>query len=175
MYRPRNVKKPVRGARSRNVRDLRCAAFVGVVVPLAGGVLPVLAPVTVPFSDADVVPDADIGSDASEVPLSTLGVDCALELEPVLALESDGSEEVAGTEDCDCRDDIDTDEEVARWPLFGIGMPGISTRVLGHIVNGRSAYGILRCTLSVRVSSRFFRFGRVWRMSSARRFRSLMS
>ena len=39
----------------------------------------------------------------------------------------------------------------------------------------RSAYGIVRWTLSVSVLSRFFKFGRVWRMSRARRSPSLMN
>ena len=55
-YRPRSVKKPVRGARSGRYRDLRWAdALVGVVVPLAGGVLLLLGPAAAaPFSDPGV-------------------------------------------------------------------------------------------------------------------------
>ena len=55
-YRPRSVTKPVRGARSGRYRDLRWAdALVGVVVPLAGGVLLLLGPAAAaPFSDPGV-------------------------------------------------------------------------------------------------------------------------
>ena len=95
-------------------------ALVGVVVPLAGGVLLLLGPAAAaPFSNADV--DAEAGTDAGvEGPCGSLSLStpsCMFAVGSGPDLVSGESAGVAGTGDWDCREDIDTDEEATRRPL----------------------------------------------------------
>ena len=71
--------------------------FVGVVVPLAGGVLLLLG----------VAPSSDGAFLSTEAPSPASVPDVG----------SEGNDGFTGIADADCRDEIDTDEETTRWPL----------------------------------------------------------
>ena len=74
--------------------------FVGVVVPLAGGVLLLLG---VALSSGS--PEGAFLSAEAPSPVSVPDVG------------SEDSDGFTGIADADCRDEIDTDEETTRWPL----------------------------------------------------------
>ena len=95
------------------MRDLRGVAFVGVDVPLAGGVPLLLVVVVVASSDMECLLLAEDGSRSSpQAPA------------PVHANDSGSdvglaeSEDFARTDVSDCRDEIDTEDETTRWPLL---------------------------------------------------------